>query len=572
MQVTVAEYLPISIAVCLPDTCKPYEFVDIFNNSSFIPPLNKSGIGFNVTALTCKAKSLELSTGGIVTLCIMSVFFLLVFMGSSITAFKYFAHSNASKDECKSSVNEGKVSEYFVGRSLEELLVINEGSPTKLKAFIDMCDPVLNCFCIFTNGSKLFNTDSTEGQLLCLHGIRFLSLTWVIVCHVYMSPIAQIRSTEGLLPLIDNFPFQAILNGWYSVDSFFVLSGFLMSYLYFQECAKKQGKTPWLYFYVHRYLRLTPVYMIVLAFYATVMPIIGSGPFWQDYNVDPHCQKGWWWNLIYINNFRKQSEQCMGWSWYLANDMQFFAISPLFLITLWRWPKVGYSMLLLFLWGSWLSGFLITYHYDLIAGTMSYIVDIEQVTKFSDKWMEYFDKIYIKPYTRIAPYLIGIGLGYILFKRKVTDIKVNRVTLWIGWLLAIPVGLYCVYGLYHQTPNLVAASFFNALTRTGYGLSLSWLIFVCISGQAGVVDKILSYKLFIPLSRLTYCAYLIHVIVISLYIFSRKTTIVFTHQTIILMFLGLLIVTYALSVLVSLTFESPLIRLEKLIRSKFQNR
>ncbi|GBO31955.1 Nose resistant to fluoxetine protein 6, partial [Araneus ventricosus] len=135
---------------------------------------------------------------------------------------------------------------------------------------------------------------------------------------------------------IDRWPVQIIANGFLSDDSFFILSGFLIGYIFFQQAQKTDGKFPWLYFYIHRYIRLIPVYMIVLAFYATVSPFLGSGPLWPDYEVIQGCKENWWWNMLFINNFQSiTSKKCMEWSWYLANDMQFYVISPLFLITLW---------------------------------------------------------------------------------------------------------------------------------------------------------------------------------------------------------------------------------------------
>ncbi|XP_071040695.1 nose resistant to fluoxetine protein 6-like [Parasteatoda tepidariorum] len=573
LQVTAMKYLPLSIGVCLPDTCNSSEFKDIINNSSYLPALSRFGIDLNVTSAHCKPKSLKMSNGGIVTICIMSVFFLLVILGSSVTAFKYFADINATKDSCKSiATTNGCSPEQMSIGSLEEPSEFNERSPNRLKVFMDTYDPFLNCFCLFTNGSKLLNTDATEGQLLCLHGIRFLSMAWVILGHVYSSSMIVIKSLMSAIPLVDNLPFQAVLNGWYAVDSFFVLSGFLLAYLYFQECDKRQGKTSWLYFYVHRYLRLTPVYMMVLAFFATIMPLLGSGPFWTEDNVDIGCRPEWWSNLIYLNNFLQDgTNQCMGWTWYLANDMQFFVISPIFLITLWRWPTVGFLVSTLFLWASWITGFVMTFQLNLPAGTISNVNDRINDPTFTPRWNEYMGKYYMRPYTRIGPYIAGIVVGYILYKRKITDIKSTR-RMWIGWLLAVPAGLYCIFGTYHQSPSLLAASFYNAFTRSIYGFSLCWLIFACLSGYGGVVDKILSFKLFIPLSRLTYCAYLIHPIFNTIYVTSMKSTIWFSHQTVIMWYLGVLAVTYAFALIVSLIFESPIIRLERLIRNKFQSR
>lgn len=51
---------------------------------------------------------------------------------------------------------------------------------------------ILLCFSIFTNGQKILNTEQTEGQLMSIHGIRFLSLTWVILGHTYITSVAII--------------------------------------------------------------------------------------------------------------------------------------------------------------------------------------------------------------------------------------------------------------------------------------------------------------------------------------------------------------------------------------------
>ena len=42
---------------------------------------------------------------------------------------------------------------------------------------------VLLALSIYTNGKKLLATQRTPGSLDCVHGIRFLSMTWVILGH-----------------------------------------------------------------------------------------------------------------------------------------------------------------------------------------------------------------------------------------------------------------------------------------------------------------------------------------------------------------------------------------------------
>ncbi|GBM82281.1 Nose resistant to fluoxetine protein 6 [Araneus ventricosus] len=572
--------LPISTALCLPDSCNPngtiFSILKNYNSNGSFSGLDKKFESvFDNATLTCKATSRKLTTGAIVVTCLLSVFALLAVIGSSITAFEYCATSKFSKEcECGSNaggkpINSADAENASQGDN-DDVLLLGTEEKIVLPAGLEKCKPFFNCFCIFTNGEKILNTASSEGQLPSLHGIRFLSMTWVILCHTYASVASIVNNSLDAVDAIDRWTFQIILNGFFSVDSFFLLSGFLVGYLFFQQAQKTDGKIPWLYFYVHRYIRLTPVYMIVVVFYTTISPFLGSGPLWPDYDVIQACKDNWWWNVLYINNFQSMaSEQCMGWSWYLANDMQFYVISPLFLITLWRWPKTGYSLLGLFFCITVVSNFVLTYEYDLIVGFGNILELAKDLPNFMPRMQDFFDKIYAKPYTRIGPYLVGIALAYCLFRRKRSNSpSLNWVTLSVGWIFASGIALACQFGLYHQDLTTVEASFYNALSRVGFASGLGWVIFVCVIGQGGVVNSILSWKALIPLSRLSYCAYLIHLIVVTTYLSSVRTLINFSHINVIMLYLGFLVISYAVALVTSLLFESPVIRLERLIRNK----
>ena len=56
-----------------------------------------------------------------------------------------------------------------------------------------------------------------------------------------------------------------------------------------------------------------------------------SGPFAATKDTLGKCDKYWWYNILYINNFKQDAGLCVGHVWYLANDMQFFLLSPIFL-------------------------------------------------------------------------------------------------------------------------------------------------------------------------------------------------------------------------------------------------
>ena len=66
----------------------------------------------------------------------------------------------------------------------------------------------------------------------------------------------------------------------------------------------------------------------------------GSGPNHTLWYESERCTK---------NNFRidylEDQGDCLGQTWYLANDMQFFLIAPPIIYITWRWKKIGFTLI-----------------------------------------------------------------------------------------------------------------------------------------------------------------------------------------------------------------------------------
>ena len=93
---------------------------------------------------------------------------------------------------------------------------------------------------------------------------------------------------------------QTITNATVSVDTFFFMSGLLVCYFLLRELERNKGKFNVGLYYIHRFLRLTPVYALTIGFVATLMVYLGSGPNWEvAIYYSKACQINWWKNLLY---------------------------------------------------------------------------------------------------------------------------------------------------------------------------------------------------------------------------------------------------------------------------------
>lgn len=130
---------------------------------------------------------------------------------------------------------------------------------------------------------------------------------------------------------------------------FLLISGLLVTITYFRTSIKtKQSNvtddvknkriiTAEMFRFVtlilYRFLRLTPAYLFAIGLNELILSYTHNNSVFSPAIYDHvTCAKYWWRNALYVNNFYPQREFCMLWSWYLANDMQFYIIAVVLLM------------------------------------------------------------------------------------------------------------------------------------------------------------------------------------------------------------------------------------------------
>lgn len=144
----------------------------------------------------------------------------------------------------------------LLGTLLEIVLSVVK-RPTISEAFRRKANKsVLATFGIFRNLRQLLTTDDVPSAMNCLHGIRVITMFWVVLSQTYLNVEFQaVRGLKFLIPAVESFSFQFIVNGLLAVDTFFFLSGLLLSMNVLKNIDKKNMKKQTFGIFLYRYLR-----------------------------------------------------------------------------------------------------------------------------------------------------------------------------------------------------------------------------------------------------------------------------------------------------------------------------
>ncbi|CAN0199960.1 unnamed protein product [Ascophyllum nodosum] len=466
----------------------------------------------------------------------------------------------------------------------------------------------LECFSLIKNTDKLLAPPRPGDEFPALDGVRSLSMLWVLLGHTLLYNIASsagYTNVNDLLPqdgsgFLARLTAQVIPGGFLSVDTFFLMSGFLVSSVVLLKLDKMSpGRYLWIaQAYLHRYLRLTPTLAFVALMMWKILPLFGEGPAWWPamVNQQESCSKYWWVEITYLTNFipwPPLNSGCTLISWYLSDDTQFFVIAVPLVALFHRLPRVGTAVTLLVLIASCLYTLIwIAFHKGVTLSILSVSAD----------WSE----AYAVPWVRCPPYLIGLLCGFFWHteartrlrdaqeedsivvgdRATITPIGSRPVDRVLNTKAAVTVAItsvvllaFPVYGSYWAYQDSVeshmpawADHIYLAFSRPAWALGVAGMCALCFTGRGGVVNWILTWPAWVTPSRLTYCAYLTHSLLLMWLYSERLTPVKFTSLEYAVTFMGCAVGSFAGATILHLFVEAPFRNLESWARKRIGGR
>lgn len=540
--------------LCVPSTCGEKEITELA--AEFVQAFDR-GVNATSTACSPNREPYVSNVPAISVTCVLMLFVAMVFLGTAYDVARYFSSSHKKPSS---------------SRSVDTTMASNEGlvngGPTADRG--STFSRSLLAFSMLANGAKIFNTSGTKEFIQVIHGLRFFSMAWIILGHSFSFSKLWVtyRNMDDLLVIHKDIITQGLANGTVTVDTFFFISGLLVVYVTLKQLASNGGNHRWLLFYFHRYWRMTPLMMAVIAFCAVLLPYCGDGPRWKESiaTYDLNCKANWWINAMYLQNFIHRTDMCLNHTWYSAVDFQFYFISPFIITALYRRPKLGLMLIAALLVATTTFTAAYTAVYNLPAAP--YMSSITPLDKLND-FMGY---VYVKPYCRIGPFLVGMAMGYAL-DRTQGSIIIRKRYLALGWIMCAAMMLGVLYAMWpantgESEPSNAWAAIYGGFARTVWAFGLAWIIFASVAGYGGVVSKILSWKALVPLSRLTFSAYIIHPVLMVIFYGSREESFDYSSYLMIYFAIGNIVLTYMASLVLSLVFEAPIVGLEKVLLNR----
>lgn len=116
-----------------------------------------------------------------------------------------------------------------------------------------------------------------NGRLNVLNGVKALSMLWVILGHEYALGFAYVINllTLGNTQLKD-WKLLMIVAGYFAVDIFFFVGGFLLAYSFLKQATKSLTLYPLAI--LNRYLRIVPAYLAAIMIFYCFLLHLSSGP------------------------------------------------------------------------------------------------------------------------------------------------------------------------------------------------------------------------------------------------------------------------------------------------------
>uniref|UniRef100_A0A6P4ECQ7 Nose resistant to fluoxetine protein 6-like n=1 Tax=Drosophila rhopaloa TaxID=1041015 RepID=A0A6P4ECQ7_DRORH len=335
------------------------------------------------------------------------------------------------------------------------------------------------CWDVPANWAKIFAVrENSPNEIPLMNGLRSVCAIWIMVFHVVWFMYFTVHNKTVLISYAEQAFFQYVSSAPLLVDVFFTISGFLQTFNFLRnsqqlEAVRRNSFVGNLKLFgkllFHRYLRLGPLYLVVMATVDLVYAYIGDVSVYHiNERFDEMCSKHWWRNLLFIQNLFDHRDMCANWSWSLACEMQFFILANALLFLYVKYPKIVKALVA--------SSFVAT-----IAWSYSIGLSIKFQLSF-DAAFATGTEIYTSPFVRVLPYILGAATAWLFLENRI-QLEISEPKERFCWHLALLVFFACIYSTVKRDLGPLMAITLFVMGRLFFSLSVCWMIARSCSGR-----------------------------------------------------------------------------------------
>ncbi|XP_003741644.1 nose resistant to fluoxetine protein 6 [Galendromus occidentalis] len=452
-----------------------------------------------------------------------------------------------------------------------------EGAYTECKGGMSSrAREIVRCFSIQSSWTSVFDFEvrPNDKYLACVHGIRALTAIYIIWCHVY-SVVDPLSIQNGAL-LIRwsryDISFVPVYMGVLTVDTFFCISGAMTLRTFYKGSQKKKGSllATICSDLLRRWIRLAIPSVAIIGLY-TMMFFIVSGPL-KDF-AEPffwgRCEEIWWTIPTMLSNVNRVEDSCLLHLWYVGADFQLrvlFILPVIAIASRSKFRAVGIVFAGAMGLASVLYVSLTTYYNKIIPAAIP-------SPRLLPHLLDMYYYVHSTPFTRLASFALGVGVMFVIEEQRSGKMKAFPRSVMLSLHIGIPlisvINFYLPY--YWQLggdPWTVWSALYAGLVRGIWSLGVSWLIYICAMGCGGAVNWILTLRALVPISRLSFSIYLIHILVLEVKLLQMRGTHEPGHYLQTITALGLTLLSIFCAFIFYSLVENPVANLLELFRRK----
>jgi peptidoglycan/LPS O-acetylase OafA/YrhL len=167
----------------------------------------------------------------------------------------------------------------------------------------------------------------------------------------------------------------------------------------------------------------------------------------------------------------------------------------------------------------------------------------------------------------MSAYFIGVLTGFFVMNTG-RSYRLNKYIFIVGNIVSILFVLICCFGLYPDTilvPGIDRTSFifYQSLSRTLWSIAMGWLFFLCMINRAQLINRVLSWSIWIPLARLNYATYLTHLSLIFIMLTNQRMPFYYQPHLVINNFVVHIFFSYLTAIIIVIFIETPFFLIEK---------